>query len=77
MTGAQGYKPKQAGHRDKQRMVTPPWSEIEAASPEFVRSVLSPAVELNFLSVFVFIKTHNGFNSSYFSVYKINSQFIG
>lgn len=45
--------------------------DIEAASPELLR-LLSRSVELNFSSVFV----HNGFKSSYFSVYKINSQFI-
>lgn len=55
---------------------SPACPDIEAACPELVRSVLSRSVELNFSSVFVFIKVHNGFKSSYFSVYKINSQFI-
>lgn len=58
-------------------MLTPPSPETEAGSSEIVRSVLSQSVDLNFVNVFVFTKAHSGFNSSYFSVHKINSQFIG
>ena len=69
-----GCQQKQAVHRKEQRMLT---RHAQNRSSKLVISVSSQGVQLNFLSVFVFIiKAHNGFDSSYFSVYKINVSLI-